>query len=143
MSYFFPKRTLTIYEFSFVTEALWRLFTAWLKITFVKSEKYLPQTSLNPNKKKLTQEMFETGKTIASVINSLSVHTPWTSTCLVKVIATHEMLKKRKIPHTLHFGVKKNMANQLDAHAWLSIKKDTILGGESLHYYKEISQIFI
>jgi hypothetical protein len=142
MSYFFPKRTLTIYEFSFVTEAFWRLFTAWLKITFLKSGKYLPKTSLNP-KKSLTQEMFETGKTIAFVINGLSVRTPWTSTCLIKVIATHKMLRKRKIPHTLHFGVKKNLTNQLDAHAWLSIEKETIVGGESLHYYKEISQILI
>lgn len=142
MSYLFPKRTLTIYEFSFVTEAFWRLFTAWLKITFLKSEKYLPQTSLNPPPK-LTQQMFETGKTIALVINGLSIRTPWPSTCLVKVIATHKMLRKRKIPHTLHFGVKKNLTNQLDAHAWLSIEKETIVGGGNLHYYKEISQILI
>ena len=142
MKYFFPKRKLTTNELSLIPEAFWKLFMARLKVSFFRSAKYLPSNSLNPrifpNKEKA-----ESAKIIALVINGLSARTPWASTCLVKMLAAHNMLKKRKRPHTLHFGVKKNMFDQLDAHSWLSVDKKIIIGDDNLDYYKEISQIII
>ena len=142
MKYFFPRRKLTADEFSIIPEAFWRLFTARVKVSFFRSVKYLPSPS-----QKLTiyptQEKVKKGKTVALIINGLSLRTPWSSTCLVKVLAAHSMLKKRKIAHTLHFGVKKNTAHQLDAHAWLSVGEEKIIGDENLHFFIEISKIII
>lgn len=142
MKYFFPRRKLTTNELSLVPEGLWKLFIARLIVSLFQSSKYLPSnlhnTIIFP-----TQEEFKAAQTIAFVINGLSARTPWPSTCLVKVLAAHNMLKKRKIPHLLHFGVKKNTFNQLDAHSWLSVDKEIIIGGDNLDYYKEISQIII
>ena len=140
MKYFFPKRKLTQEEYSLVPEALRLLFIARLKVSFFPSAKYLPLNSPE-SRLFLSQEKFCKGKTIALVISGLSTRTPWPSTCLVQVLAAHKMLEKRKIPHTLHFGVKKNTSFQFDAHSWLSVGMEVILGGGSFFYYKEISQI--
>lgn len=142
MKYIFPKRTLTIAEFLLIPEVFWVLFIAHIKIFFFRSASYLPSSSINPTDT-LTPKKFESAKEIAIVINRITLRTPWTSTCLEKVIAAHNMLKKRKIPHTLHFGVKKNPFQQLSAHAWLSVEKIIIIGGGYLDPYTEISQIII
>lgn len=132
-----PK--LTAAEFSFIPEAFWGLFMTRLKVLFFRSAKYLPSISQNITIP-LTKEKFETGKKIAVVINGLSSRTPWLSSCLVKVLATHKMLKKRKIPHTVHFGVKKTLSNSLNAHAWLSVAEEIIIGGENSNDFQEISK---
>ena len=142
MKYFFPKRKLTQEEYSLVPEALWLLFIARLKVSFFPSAKYLPFNTKD-SKSLVTKEKFCKSKTIALVISKLSTRTPWPSTCLVQVLAAHKMLEKRKIPHTLHFGVKKNTSLQFDAHSWLSVEMEVILGGGNLSCYKEISQIIV
>lgn len=142
MKFIFTSRKLIATEFLLIPEVFWELFSTHIKIFFFRSARYLPSSSINPTDT-LTQKKFESAKEIAIVINGISLRTPWTSTCLEKVIATHNMLKKRKIPHTLHFGVKKNSFQQLSAHAWLSVKKIVIIGGGNLDPYKEISQIII
>lgn len=142
MKYFFPKRKLTQEEYSLVPEALWLLFIARLKVSFFPSAKYLPFNTKD-SKSLVTKEKFCKSKTIALVISKLSTRTPWQSTCLVQVLAAHKMLEKRKIPHTLHFGVKKNTSLQFDAHSWLSVDMEVILGEGNLSCYKEISQIIV
>lgn len=137
---FLPKRKLTHQEFLLVPEVFWKLFLARLKVSFLPSVRYLPLNS-GESTILLSQEKFCKAKTIATVINGLSIRTPWSSTCLVQVLAAHKMLEKRKIPHTLHFGIKKNTLLQFDAHSWLSVGMEVILGGGNLFYYKEISQI--
>ena len=140
MKYFFPKRKLTQEEFLLVPEAVCKLFIARVKVSFFRSAKYLPLTS-RESRILLSQEKLCKGKTIALVINGLSTRTPWPSTCLVQVLAAHKMLKKRKIPHTLHFGVKKNSSHKFEAHSWLSVGMEVILGDGNLSSYKEISKI--
>ena len=140
MKYFFPKRKLTQKEFLLVPEVFWKLFLARLKVSFFPSVRYLPLNS-RESTILLSHEKFCKAKTIATVINGLSTRTPWPSTCLVQILAAHKILEKRKIPHTLHFGVKKNTSLQFDAHSWLSVGMEVILGGGNLLYYKEIFQI--
>jgi Transglutaminase-like superfamily len=142
MKYFFPKRKLTTSEFFLIPEGLWELFTARIKVSLLPSQKYLPLASNSPIII-LSHKKIKTGKTIAAVINGLSARTPWASTCLVQVLALHKMLLKRKIPHSLHFGIKKNSTLAFEAHAWLSLNREIVIGNTDLQLFKEISQISI
>ena len=140
MKNFFPRRILTANERSIVPEAFFQLFLERLKVSFFPSRKYLPAARMDKNISPAPGKI-ESVKTVASVINGLSPRTPWSSTCLVKVLAAHKMLARRRIPHILHFGVQINQSKEIKAHAWLSVADETIIGAENLHLYKEISRI--
>ena len=124
---------------SLIPEAFYQLLIARIKVSALKSEKYLPSARDNKNTPSLVKN--EKAQTIATVINGLSVRTPWPSTCLVKVIAAHKMLSRRSLPHVLHFGVQKNSSTEIKAHAWLSVGSKIIVGGENAEAFTEISQI--
>jgi len=54
---------------------------------------------------------------------------PWTSAlCLPQALAAHAMLRRRGIASRLCLGVKRNNG-VLDAHAWVEIGDDRIVGG--------------
>lgn len=76
---------------------------------------------------------------ITNIINGLSLRTPWKSTCLVKALAAQKMFSKRHIPHSIHFGVKKNDSGKLEAHAWVSVHGTVVIGGESLGEFVELT----
>lgn len=78
--------------------------------------------------------------TIAKVVNGLSLRTPWKSTCLVKALAAHKMFSKRHIPHSVHFGMKKNESGKFEAHAWVSTGGRVVIGGENSGEYREVGR---
>jgi Transglutaminase-like superfamily len=142
MSKFLPKRKLTTDELILIPEVFLNLLLARLKVSLFSSKKYLPFNTKEPPIFQ-TGKKTETAQIIAGVVNGLSARTPWQSTCLVKVLALHKLLIKRKITHTLHFGIKKNADTGFGAHAWLSVDKKIIVGEEDLQDFKEISQILV
>lgn len=71
-------------------------------------------------------------------INHISRVVPWNSNCLVQVALGKILLKREKIISHVHFGVKK-YENELKAHAWLSVGKKIVLGGELAGEYKKVS----
>ena len=125
-----------------IPEAFYQLLMARIKVSVLKSHQYLPQVQ-NKKATVVSIENFEKVQTITTVINGLSLRTPWSSTCLVKVIAAHKMLCKRKIPHVLHFGVQMNSSKKIKAHAWLSTGNKILVGGENAAGFKELSTIVI
>lgn len=140
MKTFFPNRIITANELLIVPEAFFQLFLQRIKVSFFPSRKYLPTTKEHTNIIDASEKM-ERVKTIASVINGLSIRTPWSSTCLVKVLAAHKMLAKHNIPHTLYLGVNNDLSKGLNTHAWLSVANKVIIGGGNLHSFKIIAQI--
>lgn len=139
---FFSNHQLTAKELLLIPEAFYQLVMARIKVSVLRSQQYLPQVQ---NKKASAAyiENFEKLQTIATVINGLSIRTPWPSTCLVKVIAAHKMLCKRDIPHVLHFGVQINSSKEIKAHAWLSAGSKILVGGENAAGFKELSKFVI
>ena len=139
MKFFFPRRKLSAKELLLVPEAFWEILIARIKVSYLPSSKYLHLNcgtkTISPTRKKL-----ESVKLIASTINGLSSRTPFPSTCLVKVLAAHKLLEKRNISHTVHFGVKKDSSKVLNAHAWLSVANEIIIGGGDLDDFNEISR---
>ena len=56
---------------------------------------------------------------------------PWKCTCLVRALAAHAMLHRRRIPSTLYLGVQPDAdrAPRLSAHAWLRSGESYVTGG--------------
>ncbi len=137
---FFSNHPVTSGEWSLVPEALLQLFVARLRVSLMRSEKYLPiaRNILPVILSKRQKEMVET---IGIVINGIAVRTPWSSTCLVKALAANKMLAKKKIPHSFHLGVQKTANAQMKAHAWISVAGKIIIGGEEAGEFKEILSV--
>lgn len=141
MMVFSGLRRLTNFELKLLPEALFHLFFFRIQVSFQPSKQYLPRNAGQSGF--LSEEKKSQSNSVAKIINGLSVRVPWSATCLVKVLAADKMLKKRGIPHTIHFGVKKSPAGEMEAHAWLSVNNRVVIGGENLVDYKEINRIII
>jgi hypothetical protein len=140
MNSLLPNKKLTPFELSIVPEAFTQLLIQRIKVSFLPSRKYMP-ASVGNISSSATNEKIASAKIIAGVINGLSIRTPFTATCLVKVLATHKMLSKRNIAHAIHCGVHINPIKKLSAHAWLSVAGKILIGGGQLGQYKEISRV--
>ena len=138
MGKFLPMRKLSYLEIILIPEALFSLFISRLKVSYIPSSRWMPKNNCN-NIDFVKSERIAKAVLIAKVINGLENRTPWKNTCLVKAIATRNMLQKRSLKNTIHIGVKPKRDNQFGAHAWLSVGTKNILGGENLTGFYEIS----
>lgn len=77
---------------------------------------------------------------LAAVINGLASRTPWKSTCLVKALAISKMFSKRHIPHSIHFGMKKDDSGKFEAHAWVTVGGRVVVGGENAGEYRKVGR---
>lgn len=66
---------------------------------------------------------------------------PWRSTCLVRAMAGALLLARRRIPGAcIRFGVRKENG-QLDAHAWLLLGSEILLGGEDAAAFTPLADL--
>jgi hypothetical protein len=78
----------------------------------------------------LTTLELATAKKVQLYINMVSNNAPWKSVCLDQALATMLMLNRRRIPHSLCLGVKRQEDSQkLDAHAWIECANKILVGG--------------
>jgi hypothetical protein len=80
---------------------------------------------------------------ITESIENVSKVFPWISSCLIQAATAKRMLNRRNIPSSISFGVKKSGEDiqNLDAHAWLTVCGETLLGGESAGEYTLVSSL--
>lgn len=77
---------------------------------------------------------------LADSIRHISKFVPWESKCLVQAVVAKILLKKRGIGSTLYLGVRKaDEGSSLEAHAWLDVDNQTILGGEVSDQFTVVS----
>jgi len=69
---------------------------------------------------------------IASSIEAVSKYTFWKSNCFAQALCAHWILKRKKISHTVYFGLQKDKATTMKAHAWLRVG-DKIVTGRKGH----------
>ena len=92
-----------------------------------------PENSPNP-------DPYYTG-IIARFISNGSRLVPWDSKCLAQAAAGKIMMRKKNIPATVYFGVKKgDEKEKIKAHAWLCVGSEIILGGGVADEYTPISR---
>lgn len=64
---------------------------------------------------------------------------PWNNRCLARATALHLMLRRRSVPHTVYFGVRKNR-RMIIAHAWVSAGEHPLIGHEENAGFREIAR---
>lgn len=55
---------------------------------------------------------------------------PWRAVCLQQGLALQWMLRRRGIDAVLHYGLAKEKGAKLEAHAWVSVGDNLVIGGE-------------
>jgi hypothetical protein len=70
----------------------------------------------------VTTEQLACAQRVGWAVRAVAGRTPWTSTCLMQAVAGAALLRRRRIPAQVHFGVAKDPAQPdgLSAHAWLT-----------------------
>lgn len=118
-------------------------YLAWyrffiLSFSFKRLSKQLGElnaTPVQPNGKPRPEAL-----QLADSIRRISEVVPWESKCLVQAVVAKILLKKREIHSTLYLGVRKtDDGSSLEAHAWLDVGEQTILGGEVADQFTKVS----
>jgi hypothetical protein len=55
---------------------------------------------------------------------------PWRAVCFQRGLAVHLMLRRRGIASVLHYGVAHLPEKGLNAHVWVDVSGETVIGGE-------------
>jgi hypothetical protein len=72
---------------------------------------------------------------VAWALRTAARFTPWKSNCLAQGLAAGRMLKRRGLPAVLFFGVAKDEAGKMIAHAWLRSGGFFVCGGDGSKRY--------
>jgi hypothetical protein len=67
-------------------------------------------------------------KKISFAVKLCDRYTPWPTECYTRSLTAKIMLKRRKLPSTLYFGLRKDETNSLKGHAWLQCSGITVTG---------------
>jgi hypothetical protein len=60
-----------------------------------------------------------------------STRVPWRCLCFEQGLAAHLMLRRRGIASTLYYGVAPIRENAIEAHVWVRVGCQDIIGGEN------------
>jgi hypothetical protein len=63
-------------------------------------------------------------------IEAVAARVPWRAVCLQQGLALQWMLRMRGIDAVLHYGLAKEKGEELEAHAWVAVGDNLIIGGE-------------
>ena len=56
---------------------------------------------------------------------------PWRAKCFESALCLRTMLRRRGIASTLHYGIGAEKSGALNAHVWLSVGGEVLIGGEN------------
>jgi Transglutaminase-like superfamily len=75
------------------------------------------------------------GRHIARIANKL----PWQPSCLAQAFTGLTMLQRKHIQARLNLGVKRDVARQLAAHAWVTCGPIIVIGAQQAPDYVAVS----
>ncbi|MFB5267894.1 lasso peptide biosynthesis B2 protein [Paenibacillus enshidis] len=79
-------------------------------------------------------------RAVSFAVRTMSRHTLWESTCLVKAIAAMKMLERRGIESTLYMGTAKDRSGKMIAHAWVRSGSLYITGFEEMEKFTVVGK---
>ena len=59
--------------------------------------------------------------------------------CIESALALRAMLRRRNVAATLHYGVRHASGEELQAHVWLSVEGEIVVGGETAALFTEVA----
>lgn len=124
-------------------EATVSLVWAWCAVQWVPFSSLAPRLGApvpdaEPAPPPLSSEtQAEQIRQIRTVLRQTADRLPWHSSCLVRALAGHAVLRRRKIPCTIHFGVNRE-GGTLQAHAWLRSGAQHVSGQNEAPQYARI-----
>lgn len=74
-------------------------------------------------------EEIKTAQQVRWAVESMAPRIPWETLCLVQGLAGAAMLRRRKLPLSLYFGVARTEQGEFQAHAWLCCGDEVLTGG--------------
>jgi hypothetical protein len=80
-------------------------------------------------------EQARTVNRCAWALNFWADRVPWRAVCFQRGLALHWMLRRRRLPSVLHYGVAQSPAEGLRAHVWVSSGGRIAMGGEQAPDY--------
>lgn len=69
-------------------------------------------------------------------VEAVARRVPWRTVCFQKGLALHLMLRRRRVPSLLHYGVGKGEADELAAHVWISVDGAIVMGGDVVDRFR-------
>jgi Na+/H+ antiporter NhaD/arsenite permease-like protein len=66
---------------------------------------------------------------------------PWRTVCFQLGLALHVMLRLRGIPSVLHYGVRQTVEQGLQAHVWVTLGEEAVIGGEEAIGYACLASV--
>jgi hypothetical protein len=59
--------------------------------------------------------------------------------CIESALALRAMLQRRHLASTLHYGMRNAPGEDLQAHVWLSVDGEIVIGGETAALFTEVA----
>lgn len=86
----------------------------------------------------------ETAKRMGILTKSMSAWMPFRTLCFEQALSCAALLRRKKIAHCIHFGVKKHHsdAQRLEAHAWLQCGNAIVTGRKGHREFKRVSSFY-
>jgi hypothetical protein len=74
-------------------------------------------------------------------VEAVARRMPWQPMCIQKGLAVQRLLRSGGIDAILHYGARRSPeSGELEAHVWVSVSGETIIGGEDAAGFAELAQ---
>ncbi len=73
-------------------------------------------------------------------IEAAAPRLPWRTVCIEQGLAAQRLLRRGGIDAVLHYGIRNQpTAANLEAHVWVTVGGETVIGGEAVPGYAEVA----
>lgn len=73
-------------------------------------------------------------------VSAAARHSPVEFVCFPQALAGYTMLRRRRVPSTLVYGVARSQSGDLLAHTWLAVGDLAVIGGEAAEGFTAIER---
>ena len=70
----------------------------------------------------------------------MSRRLPWRTKCIEKGLAVQRLLRSGGVDALLHYGARHAENGMLEAHVWVSVDGETVIGGDEAPGFAELAQ---
>jgi len=136
-------KRLSIKDFLLFAEAWALIALARFMLVFVSFQKILPLLGERVTNQEKADEGKNEFKYIRIAIARACKYSFWRTKCFEQALCAKLMLRLRKHPSTIYFGVKRDTANkEFMAHAWLICNNEIITGGSQTEQFQILSSFY-